>query len=71
MCFLWSLIVVSVTAKQLKAGCCFNAIELYRTQTGEQSMMLWEKQFFRGLLHDIGISVVQERVHTGCHMVPE
>ena len=29
------------------------------------------KNFFRGLLHDIGISVVQERVHTGCHMAPE
>ena len=29
------------------------------------------KKTFRGLLHDIGMSFVQERVHTGCHMIPE
>ena len=45
MCFLWSLIVVSVAATQLKAGCCFNAIENCSVQTGEQSMMLVEKNF--------------------------
>ena len=33
--------------------------------------MLWEKIFLGAFLHDIGISVVQERVHTGCHMAPE
>ena len=26
---------------------------------------------FKGLLHDIGMSFVQERVHPGCHMIPE
>ena len=36
----WSIIVVSAAAKQLKAGCCFNAIEIYSIQTGEQSVML-------------------------------
>ena len=37
-----SLIVVSAAAKQLKAGCCFNATEIFSIQTGEQSVMLWE-----------------------------
>ena len=37
-----SLIVVSAAAKQLKAGCCFNTTEIFSTQTGEQSAMLWE-----------------------------
>ena len=37
-----SLVVVSAAAKQLKAGCCFNAIEIYSIQTGEESVMLWE-----------------------------
>ena len=37
-----SLIVVSAAAKQLKAGCCFNATEIFSIQTGEQSAMLWE-----------------------------
>ena len=41
MCFVWSRIV-SVAVKQLKAGCCFNAIEIYSIQKGEQSVMLWE-----------------------------
>ena len=45
MCFLWSLIVVSVAATQLKAGCCFNATENCSVQTGEKSMMLVEKTF--------------------------
>ena len=36
-----SLVVVSAAAKQLKAGCCFHAIEIYSIQTGEQSVMLW------------------------------
>ena len=42
MCFFRSLIVVSGVAKQLKAGCYFNAIEIDSIQTGEQSVMLWE-----------------------------
>ena len=37
-----SLIVVSAAAKQLKAGCSFNATEIFSIQTGEQSVMLWE-----------------------------
>ena len=37
-----SVIVVSAAAKQLKAGCCFNATEIFSIQTGEQSAMLWE-----------------------------
>ena len=37
-----SLIVVSAAAKQLKAGCCFNATEIFSIQTGEQNAMLWE-----------------------------
>ena len=37
-----SLIVVSAAAKQLKAGCCFNATEIFSIQIGEQSVMLWE-----------------------------
>ena len=37
-----SLIVVSAAAKQFKAGCCFNATEIFSIQTGEQSVMLWE-----------------------------
>ena len=41
---IWYLIVVSVAAKQLKAGCCYNAIVIYRSQTGEQSVMLWKKK---------------------------
>ena len=39
--FFWSLIV-SAEAKQFLAGCCFNAIEIYSIQTGEQSVMLGE-----------------------------
>ena len=39
-----SLIVVSAAAKQLKAGFCFNATEIFSTQTGEQSVMLWEQK---------------------------
>ena len=39
---LWSLIVVLMAAQQLKAGCCFNAIEIYSIQIGEHSVMLWE-----------------------------
>ena len=39
MCFLWSLIVVSVAATQLKAGCFFNAVENCSVQTGEQNVM--------------------------------
>ena len=51
-------IVISVAAKQLKAGCCFNAIEIYSIQTREQSVMLWEnkkikKKTFTGLLDNI------------------
>ena len=42
--FFSSLIVVSVTAKQLKAGCCFNAIKIYHNQTGEQSVLLWKQK---------------------------
>ena len=41
MCFMRSGIV-SVAVKQLKVGCCFNAIEIYSIQKGEQSVMLWE-----------------------------
>ena len=32
----------SAAAKQFLAGCCFNAIEIYSIQTGEQSVMLGE-----------------------------
>ena len=42
MCFFWPLIVVSAAAKQLEAGYCFNAIEIYSIQIGKQSVMLWE-----------------------------
>ena len=51
-----SLIVVSAAAKQLKAGCCLNATEIFSIQTGEQSVML-------------RMSFVQERDHTGCHII--
>ena len=40
-----SLIVVSAAAKQLEAGCCFNATEIFSIQTGEQSAVLWELKF--------------------------
>ena len=33
---------LSVAAKQLKAGCGFNAIEIYSVPTGEQRVMTWE-----------------------------
>ena len=36
------LIVISAAAKQLKAGCYFNATEIFSIQTGEQSVMHWE-----------------------------
>ena len=32
---IYALIVVSAAEKQLKTGCCFNAIEIYSIQTGE------------------------------------
>ena len=41
MCYLRSLIVGSVASKKLKAGCYFNAIEIFSILTGEQSVMLW------------------------------
>ena len=42
MYFFGTLIIVSAAAKQLKVGCCFNAIKIYSIQTGKQSVMLWE-----------------------------
>ena len=70
---IWYLIVVSVAAKQLKAGCCYNSIVIYRSQTGEQSVMLWgkKKKKIRGLFSWYRNEFFQERVHTGCHMIPE
>ena len=41
-CLRWIEIDVSAAAKQLKAGFCFNATEIFSIQTGEQSVMLWE-----------------------------
>ena len=43
MCFLWS--VVSVVAKQLRARCCFNAIEIYSIQTGVRNKVDRNKNF--------------------------
>ena len=42
---MWSLIVVSVAAKQLKAGCRFNAFVIYSIQTGEQSVFYMISQW--------------------------
>ena len=52
----------SVAAKQFKAGCYFNAIKIYSIQTGKHDAL--KIKIFRGLLYDIGMSVVQEQVHT-------
>ena len=45
-------------SEAVKSSCCINAIEIYSIQTGKQSVVVW------GLLYDIRMSVVQERVHT-------
>ena len=66
----WSLIFVSAAAKQLKAGCCFNAIEIYSITDRRAKRDALGIKTFRDLLHDIRMSFVQERVHTGCHMIP-
>ena len=65
-----SLIVVSAAAKQLKAGCCFNAIEIYSITDRRAKRDALGIKTFRDLLHDIRMSFAQERVHTGCHMIP-
>ena len=57
MCFFWSLLVVSAVAKQLKAGCCFYAIEIFSTQIGEQSVMLIRNESF---LSELGFSLQNE-----------
>ena len=46
----------SITAKQFKAGCCFNAIEIYSGRK-EKCDALGTKTL-RGLLYDIGMSFV-------------
>ena len=63
-----------MAAKKLKAGCCYNAIEVLSIQTGEQSVMPWEKKKEKKLLGPFTWyrnNFVQERVHIGCHMIPE
>ena len=51
-------------SEAVKSSCCINAIEIYSIQTGKQSVVVWGKKTVRGLLYDIRMSVVQERVHT-------
>ena len=63
-----SLIVVSAAAQQLKADCCFNATEIFR-QASKASCSGKKKKTFRGLLHDIRMNFVRERVHTGCYII--
>ena len=71
MCFLWSLIFVSEAAEQLRAGCCFNAIKNLQYSDRRAKRDALGIKTLRGLLHDIGMSFVQERVHPGCNMTPE
>ena len=59
---------VSAAAKQLKAGFCFNATEIFCIQTGEMRDVLGIKTFM-GFLRDIRMSFVQERVQTGCYII--
>ena len=55
----------------VKSGLFFNAIEnLWYSDRRAKCDALGIKTF-KGLLHDIGMSFVQERVHTGCYMIPE
>ena len=44
-------------------------IEIYIVLAGEQSVTALGIKTVRGLLHNIGMSFVQERVHPGRHMV--
>ena len=67
-CLRWIEIDVSAAAKQLKAGFCFNATEIFSIQTGEMRDALGIKTFM-GFLHDIRMSFVQERVETGCYII--
>ena len=62
-----------MAVKQLKAGFCFNAIEIHSIYFLDKraSHDALGIKTFRDFLHDIGMNFVQERVHTGCHMIPE
>ena len=52
-------------------GGCFNAIEIYRQCSGKRAKRdALGIKTSRGLLHDIGMSFVHERVNLGCHMIP-
>ena len=64
-----SLIVVSAAAQQLKADCCFNATEIFRQASKASCSGKKKKKTFRGLLHDIRMNFVRERVHTGCYII--
>ena len=68
MCFFWSLLVVSAVAKQLKAGCCFYAIEIFSTQIGEQSVMLIRNESF--LSEFIGVFITERNTHSGRPFLP-
>ena len=60
-------------SEAVKSGFCFNAIEIhsiYYLKRRARHDALGIKTF-RDFLHDIGMNFVQERVHTGCHMIPE
>ena len=62
-----------MAVKQLKAGFCFNAIEIhiiYYLERRARHDALGIKTS-RDFLHDIGMNFAQERVHTDCHMIPE
>ena len=50
----------------IKTGCCFSAIGIHNILPEAIGI-----KTLRGLLHDIGISFVQERVLPGYHMRPE
>ena len=70
MCFLWSQIVVSVAAKQLNGVVASTLLKFIVFNRRAKRDALGIKSF-KGLLHDTGMSFVQERVHTGCRMIPE
>ena len=60
-------------SEAVKSGFCFNAIEIhsiYYLKRRARHDALGIKTF-RDFLHDIRMNFVQERVHTGCHMIPE
>ena len=61
-----SLILFSAGAKQLKAVVASTPLKFSDRRAKRDTLGI---KTFRGLVHDIRMSFVQERVHTGCHII--